>query len=269
MDTLTLACASGEKDLVAAKLYGANTLGIIEEELPDGRWRLRAFFASDDGLESQFAAWNPARSAAGDTDWVGLAQAAWQPQAVGERFYLVPSWRDDEAPPGRLRLEMPPGTASGTGFHPCTQLALQAIERLIRPGVSFLDLGTGSGILSAGAHLLGARPIVACDIDEGALAAASDYLHYMQVPARLFAGSCRSLREQSVEVAVANISARAIAAVAGPLSACLKPGGRAFLTGFPQAEAGRLERLLAEVALRVEETLNLAEWTGLVVAAET
>ena len=269
MYVLAFECDHLQKDLIAAELCEANTLGIIEEELPDGRWRLRAFFASDDGIESQFAAWNPVRCTAGDTDWVGLAQAAWQPQAVGERFYLVPSWRDDDAPPGRLRLEMPPGTASGTGYHPCTQLALQAIERLIRPGISFLDLGTGSGILSAGAHLLGARPIIACDIDESALAAASEYLYHMQVPARLFAGSCRSLRERSVDAAVANISARAIAALAGPLSACLKSGGRAFLTGFTQAEAGRLEGSLAEASLRVDETLAKAEWAGLVVVAES
>ncbi|HSW49440.1 MAG TPA: 50S ribosomal protein L11 methyltransferase [Bryobacteraceae bacterium] len=268
MDTLTLACARREKDLIVAELCEANTLGIIEEELPDGRWRLQAFFASGDGLESQFAAWNPVRGAAGDTDWVGLAQAAWQPQAVGERFFLVPSWREDDAPPGRLRLEMPPGTASGTGLHPCTQLALRAMERLIRPGNSFLDLGTGSGILSAGAHLLGARPIIACDIDQEALAAARDYLHYTRVPAGLFAGSCRSLGGRSIDVAVANISVSAIEVAAGSLAACLKAGGRAFLTGFAQAEASRISGHLASASLRVEDTLTVAEWGGLTVALE-
>ncbi|MFB3776422.1 MAG: 50S ribosomal protein L11 methyltransferase [Bryobacteraceae bacterium] len=266
MDTLTLACARREKDLIVAELYEAGTLGIIEEELLGGRWRLRAFFASGDGLESQFAAWNPVRCAAGDTDWVGLAQAAWQPQAVGERFFLVPSWREDDAPPGRLRLEMPPGTASGTGLHPCTQLALQAMERLILPGSSFLDLGTGSGILSAGAHLLGACPIIACDIDEEALEAARDYLNQVRVPASLYAGSCRSLRSRSIDVAAANISARAIEAIAGSLAACLKPRGRAILTGFAQAEASRLSKPLTEASLRVEDTLTMAEWAGFLVA---
>jgi ribosomal protein L11 methyltransferase len=273
MDThsVTLECRLEETGLVTAELAGKNMLGMIQQDLPEGRCRLQVFFADDSavgGLLETLAAYDPVYGVEPDVDWVAMMRAEWEPQAVGERFYLVPSWRDDDAPPGRLRLEMPPGTAAGTGSHPCTQLALQALERLVHPGRSFLDLGTGSGILSAAAHLLGARPILACDIDQEALAAASDYLYYMQVPARLFAGSCRSLRTRSVDVAVANLSAPAIGAVAGSLSACLTPGGRAFLTGFTQREAARLAGPLAEACLRLDDTLAMAGWVGLIVTSE-
>ena len=74
------------------------------------------------------------------------------PMLAGERFFLVPPWCDDPAPPGRLRLEIYPGMACGTGRHPATQLCLEALERTVRPGMTLVDVGTGSGILSAGAR---------------------------------------------------------------------------------------------------------------------
>src|ERR1700691_2629248 len=91
---------------------------------------------------------------------------AWPPLCVGERFYLVAPWHAAvQAPAGRMRLEIYPGMACGTGRHPATQLCLQAIERYVKPGAQVLDVGSGSGILSDAARLLGAGVVIACDVD--------------------------------------------------------------------------------------------------------
>ncbi len=253
MRLLTIQCPGAEKDLVLADLCEAGTLGVSEQELGGGRWRLEACFDDGaDGLDRLLSHYAAEVSRPEAVDWVAVSRAQWNPFPVGTRFYLVPAWRDDPAPQGRLRLPMPPGTASGTGLHPATQLALQGLERVLRPGDTMLDLGTGSGILAAAARLLGAGCVVACDIDPDAVAAAKEYL---QGSALLFAGSCRSLRNAPVHVVAANLNAQALAVVMPDLARVLAPGGRAVLSGFPEDLAPRIEQQTRPAGLTPRDVL--------------
>lgn len=230
MHVLRLECRAAEKDRLIAELWERGTGGVIEEELPGGGAALRAFF--DEPFDA--SQWSPARwEAAEDRDWVEVAQSQWEPLLAGARFFLVPSWRADPTPPGRLRLEMRPGMACGTGWGPATQLALEAMESRIRPGMTVLDLGTGSGILAVAAALLGAGCIYACDIDFEAAAIARDRFRSEGVEVGLFAGSIRAIRTAAVDFVVANINAEALASLAPEIDRILKPGGGAALTGFP------------------------------------
>ena len=262
--SVTCECDRLEKDLLAAEFCEAGTLGVIEEDLPDGRYLLKAFFEDDEEvsvLAARFAPHSPVVRQEATEDWVRVARDQWQPVLVGKRFYLTPSWCQESAPPGRFRLLMPPGTASGTGLHPATQLALEALERSILSGGCVLDLGTGSGILSAGARLLGAAQVIACDIDEGAVAAAQEYLG---PSVAVFVGSARSLRRGSTDCVVANINAVAIGSLAAEIARVLKPKGRALLGGFTNAEARRLDEPLQAAGLALRETVTRDEWVCLV-----
>ena len=179
---------SAAPDLLA-ELYEAGTAGVIEH---DG-W-VEAFF---EDRESAARFGEPVEC--DETDWIQQTYDAWPPLLVGERFFVVAPWRGDPTPPGRLRLEINPGLQCGTGRHPCTQLCLEALERIVKPGDSVLDVGSGSGILSIAAKLLGAGRVVSCDIDPEAAKVAP-----------FFVGSVDAVRSGSFDVVVANINAPVI-----------------------------------------------------------
>ncbi|MDQ1729457.1 MAG: ribosomal protein methyltransferase, partial [Pyrinomonadaceae bacterium] len=80
-----------------------------------------------------------------DQDWLGEWKKSWQPVEVGQRFTVAPPWAE-VAPSERLVIRIEPGMAFGTGTHETTRLCLTAIERYFAGG-SFLDVGTGTGIL--------------------------------------------------------------------------------------------------------------------------
>ncbi|MGC9970191.1 MAG: 50S ribosomal protein L11 methyltransferase [Bryobacteraceae bacterium] len=240
MHVLRLECRAEEKDRLIAELWERGTAGISEEDAPGGRSRLAAFFDRPVDV-ANLAAWQPHWEIVEDRDWVQVAQSQWSPVLVGERFYLVPAWSREPAPPGRLRLVMNPGQACGTGWHPATQLCLEAMERHVFPGAAVLDLGTGSGILAVAAALLGAGPIYACDIDPDATLAARDRLRQEGVEANLFVGSARSVRSASVDVVVANISAETLLDLAPEIARIRKPAGRAILSGFPRRQLDRVQ----------------------------
>ena len=185
MYEVTRECASSEVDFVSAELWEQGCSGIEEDELASGRVLLRAWFEVDDGAE-----------------WVKRAQDAWPPMEVGERLFLAPPWSDVPTPAGRLRLTIHPGMALGTGAHPLTQACLVAMERHVPAGDTVLDVGTGSGILCAAAHLLGAAVVIGCDIEFDSVRIAKEN----STPALLFAGSTRALRSQCCDVLVANIN---------------------------------------------------------------
>ena len=107
-------------------------------------------------------------------DWLAEWKKHWEPTPVG-RFVIAPPWAEVEGV-GKHVIRIEPNMAFGTGTHETTQLCISAIDRLYRPGMSFLDVGTGTGILAIAAAKLGTggEQIFACDTDEDSIAIARE-----------------------------------------------------------------------------------------------
>jgi ribosomal protein L11 methyltransferase len=248
MFSLVIETAADALELLVTELWERGTAGIVELD----ERRVRAFF--DDGaararLATRFpnAVWREEE----DRDWVGVARELLPPMAVGKRFYLVPEWRDDPAPAGRFRITVNPGLAFGTGAHETTALCLEALEDTVAPGMDVLDVGTGSGILSEAARLLGARRVWACDIDHEAVRLARAKV------AAVFTGSVDAARTAAADLVVANISPEAIVALAPELFRVLRPGGTLLASGFERGEVEPVRAALGG-ARQVREKGNWA-----------
>lgn len=229
MFSLEIECAPDEKDFLIAELWEHGSAGIAE--LNPGK--VRAFF---DGGAHRGALLNMYPGARlreeEDRDWVSAARELLRPMAVGRRFYLVPEWRDDAAPDGRLRIAVNPGLAFGTGAHETTRLCLEALEDYVAPGLTVLDVGTGTGILAEAARLLGAGKVCACDVDPAAVEIAGGWEH----PPLRFLGSVDAVASGAADVVVANISPEAIVKLGPDLLRARRAGGVLLASGLEAAD---------------------------------
>jgi ribosomal protein L11 methyltransferase len=241
------------RDRVIAELWEAGTTGITEEGDV-----LRAFFESEIDL-GQFAQFQPHASLEDEHDWVKESQDQWEPFAVGERFFLVPEWRDDVAPSGRIRLTMHPGLACGSGTHPATRLGLIGLEKHLNPADRVLDVGTGSGILAAAATLLGAECVVGCDIEHDATEVARGNFMKDGVVVPVFTGSLRSVRSLSIDVVVANLNRVTLEYLRDDLRRVLRMGGLLIASGFRKDE---MDGVASD--WQIVERMELDDWGGLV-----
>lgn len=104
-----------------------------------------------------------------EEDWENEWKKYFKPMKVSEKLVIVPSWENYEHQPGEKIIKMDPGMAFGTGTHPTTMLSLQAVESVINKDDIVLDVGSGSGVLSIAAVLLGAKHVYSYDLDEVAV----------------------------------------------------------------------------------------------------
>ena len=249
MFSIFLRCQPDEEDCLTAELWEQNTAGVADE--PGG---LRAFFDDDAHAAEvlpRFARFRPELRVEAEMDWEQVSRDAWPPMLVGERFLLVPPWRDEPAPTGRMRLEIEPGMACGTGRHPATQLCIEAMERYVQPASTVVDVGTGSGILSCAAQLLGALRVFACDIDAEAIEIAR-----RRGTAAFFVGTLDAVESATADVVIANINSETIERLRPEFERVRRAQSVLILSGFPEWD--NVE------GFEVTETLQRDEWVCVV-----
>ena len=147
------------------KLQGLSCIKLyLEDSDASGLNRLEALL---EGLrqKDEFGPLTLHQSLLEETNWEESWKDNYPPQEIGQKLVVLPYWLSDSDTQGRLPVILDPGLTFGTGAHPSTQMVMEAMEQLVKPGCSCLDLGSGSGILSIAALRLGAKSAIGVDID--------------------------------------------------------------------------------------------------------
>ena len=246
MFSIDLDCKQDAKDLTIAELWEAGSTGIIEVADSETTATLRAFF-DDDALADDLLSRFGGTFAPADTrDWVAFAREHLKPMSIGKRLFIIPDWRDDATPEGRIRIVINAGLAFGTGAHETTRMCLEAIERNVRPECVFVDVGTGSGLLAEAAYRLGATTVLACDNDRSAVDVANENFHRAGLPILAIIGSAEDMPSHSADVLAANISPAWVIDLAPQWVRILKRGGTAILSGFELSDVPAVSAALTD-----------------------
>lgn len=202
-------------------------------------------------------------------DWIEQYKKGVAPVAVG-KFYVRPSWCERSQDPALIDLLIDPALAFGSGHHESTNMCLALLSELARAGMSALDVGCGSGILSIAMKKLGVK-VSACDTDEQAVSATQQNSEKNGVQIdKIWLGSVSSLNEQGSSAAaqpqfdlvVANIIADVILILSADLKKALKPGGKLVLSGILEKYKDRIEQAFSDLNFVQMKKQN--EWLSFV-----
>ncbi|CAB1074470.1 Ribosomal protein L11 methyltransferase [Olavius algarvensis Delta 1 endosymbiont] len=201
-----------------------------------------------------------------DQDWAHAWKAYFWPQKISPHMVVKPTWREYAAAAGDIVIELDPGMAFGTGTHPTTALCLNMIERYLRQGDSFLDVGTGSGILMIAAAKMGAVSLCGIDKDEVAIQIAAQNLalnhidpsHYWLITGNLV----DDIHEPFAFVA-ANIFSHVILQLLPDISRVMADDGILVCSGIIAENQDSVVAALEDTGFHILEIAQEAEWVAI------
>ena len=205
-----------------------------------------------------------------EEDWEESWKQYYQPIPIGEKLLIVPQWLSPENPEHRIPVVLDPGMIFGTGAHASTQMCLRALEQTIHGGERVIDLGSGSGILSIAALLLGAQEATGVDIDPKAedIARENAALNGLTAPKfRAVTGNVigdkammESLSQGGYDVVLANIVADVIIPLSAVVPHFLRPDGVFICSGILNTRLPEVERAIEAAGLTITQREMQEDW---------
>lgn len=197
-----------------------------------------------------------------DEDWSDTWKQYFHTEKPGERVVIKPTW-EEYAPQGdEVVIELDPGAAFGTGTHATTSMCISQLEKLVKPGMTVFDVGTGSGILSIISAKLGATNIQAVDYDDSVLKIVEENLEQNNVQDIISVAQSDLMQNVhgKAELVIANIIADIIIRLFDQLDEHLEQGGTLLTSGIIE---DRIEDVLAAAEVHgygVVERLENKGW---------
>lgn len=248
-----------DQDDIRAKLYYRSDKGIdewVERVLPliEG---FKGISVCGTGKEE----WQP---------WLKWHKEAFPPLEVGKRLVVLAPWHKDEVPSGRIPIYIEPGSAFGTGYHASTQIALELLERHLKPESRVLDVGTGSGILAIAALKLGASSVVARDLDPAVAEEVRKNAMLNDITSGLkleIADGTKGF-DDTVDLVIANILYEPLVSMLDSFKRVLDEDGLIILSGLLFKERDPFVSEMGRSGFYAVEELVKEDWWGVVASCK-
>jgi len=200
-------------------------------------------------------------------DWAESWKRHFRPIDIGSALLLKPSWSRRRAKRNQALVILDPGLSFGTGQHPTTRFCLEQIVAFRRSdrAQSFLDLGTGSGILAIAAAKLGYRPVRGIDFDRDAVRIAAANAKRNHAKIRL---SCQDLRRlkltwsEKYDLVCANLVFDLLLDERRRILTLLEPAGALILAGILRSQFGDVARAYQESGTKLAALKVEGEWAS-------
>ena len=201
-------------------------------------------------------------------DWSESWKRHFKPFTIGLRLLVKPSWSRRRARTGGKVVVIDPGLSFGTGQHPTTRFCLAQVvkARKRQEKQSFLDAGTGSGILAIGAAKLGYDPVEAFDVDPAAVRVATGNARKNRVRVRITQGDITKVARgtRAYDLVCANLTADLLESCSRKLKMLLKPAGTLVLAGILRTQTASVRTCFERLGFRTELQHASGEWESLV-----
>ena len=200
-----------------------------------------------------------------DEDWAESWKSSYKPFRLGRHFVIRPGWERYDAEPGDRVITIDPGMAFGTGTHETTAMCVGLIEDFVKPGYTCMDIGTGTGILAIASAMMGAKHVLAGDIDPMAVRVAKENAEINGLSDKITCecGDLLDIAVAPVDLVSANIIADVIIAICAPVRKFIKPGGVFICSGIAREREDETIRALNEAGYRRLDVRHDGEWTAI------
>lgn len=200
-----------------------------------------------------------------EQDWAESWKQYFKTTRVGRFIVIKPTWEEYTPEPRDIVIELDPGMAFGTGSHATTRLCLEALEKYMKPRMSVVDFGTGSGILAIAAAKMKASIVIAFDSDELAVKAAREnvILNGVEDHIEVHRAESPAFINTEVDLVTANIVAEVIIANVDAIAKLLRLGGVLIASGITRHKAHLVEDALKNVGFDILHRMKEGEWVAI------
>ncbi len=207
-----------------------------------------------------------------EEDWANNWKKYFKPLTVGNKLMIKPSWENCTVTDGRKVLEIDPASSFGTGQHNTTQLCLELLEKYLNDGDMLLDLGCGSGILSIGGILLGAKGATAVDIEQNAVKISIENAAKNNISPDIYKAYCGNIVDDSelvekigngYDIICANIVADVLIAMSGLFKRFLKNNGVLIVSGIITFRKDEVIDAINEEGFELLEIHEKDDWVAI------
>lgn len=198
-------------------------------------------------------------------DWESAWKQYFKPVHVTDRIVVKPEWEEYSPQEGEIVIEIDPGMAFGTGTHETTSMCINQIEKNLKSGDTVIDIGSGSGILSMAAVLLGAEKATGVDLDPVAVRVALENveLNNLQDKIDILHGNLTDVIREKADIVVANIMADIILILLEDVREFIKDDGLFISSGIIQEKRAAVEARLLEKNFSIVEVETKGEWCAI------